>query len=170
MKKLGSEIVFSILMFIIGICLLLWGQKLLDIITIVFGSLLILYGLYNLISALKNKSKDKNTLTIIYSLIVLVIGIVLVVKPNILSLVISFIVGIYIVISSIASLSLAINAKNSSNYKLQIGLSIVLLVIGILCIVGKFLVPGIILQFVGLMLIIYSIINIINRLMLSKEL
>ena len=165
-KKVGSEVVLSCLMFVVGICLLLWGQKLLDIITIVFGSILILYGLYNLIMQLKNK--DKKTLAIIYAVILLVIGIILVAKPNILSLIISFIVGIYIVISSISSLSLVLNSKRSANYKLQIGLSIVLLIIGILCIVGKFLVPGIILQFIGLMLIIYSIVNIINMLMLKK--
>ena len=62
-------------------------------------------------------------------------------------------------------LSKSINTKMTSS----IVLSIIGIIIGIMCIVGKFLVPDIIVTYIGVMLILYSVISIINIIIIGRK-
>ena len=155
-----SEIFISILLFIIGVCLLIWSNQVINVASIMLGTILIIYGIFNVIITIQNKTYTE--LNIFGASVKIILGIILVCKPSLLSEVISFIIGLFILISSIMSLSICLNNKKSNNFNLSLYLSIAGILIGILCILGKFLIPSLILQFIGLMLVIYSIINIVN--------
>lgn len=159
-KQKISEIFISILLFIIGICLLIWAQKVINVASIMLGIILIMYGAVNVINTIQ--SNNYTAINIFGASVKIVLGVILICNPSLLSEVISFIVGIFILISSIMGLSYVLSNKESNNFNLSLGLSIAGILIGILCILGKFLIPSIILQFIGLMLIIYSILNIVS--------
>ena len=57
--------------------------------------------------------------------------------------------------------------KKSSNTNIKI-VYILGVIIGVLCILGKFLVPSFILKLTGIVLLLYAIINVIDILFLSN--
>ena len=136
------------------------SEKVTNTVSIVFGSVLLIYGVVGLINYYT--SKNKKTEDLVYPVVLLVLGLILVVRPSIISEIISFVIGIFIMISSFIKLHKVLKNKNSSKYKLGLGLSIAGIVIGLLCILGKLMIPDIVLSFVGLMLLIYSVTDIIN--------
>lgn len=165
-KSLFSEMIVSICILIVGIFLLLYAETMMNIVTIVLGISMLVYGIFNIVKYFMND--EKNAFILLLGVVTMVLGIVLVLRPGLISEIISFIVGFYILLVSIPYLVTAIKYKEEVS-KGAIVLPIIGLVVGILCIVGKFIIPNIILQFMGAMLIIYSIINVINVILLGKK-
>ena len=159
MKKKIADIIISIMLFFTGVCLLFWADKVIEIVTILLGSIIILYGVKSIIKYVKNKTGSVVTLTTGVSSII--VGIILLIKQTIIADTISFIVGIFMIISSIGSLVNNIEQKGR-HFGMGLGLSITGIIIGALCIVGKLLIPNIILQFMGVLLIVYGVTNLIN--------
>ena len=167
MKEKLIEILMSMGLCVVGVCLLLWAEKVTNTTSQIFGAILILYGLYNGYSYYK--STDRRVVDAIFAVILIVCGIILVVKPSIVTELVSIVIGAYIIVASIIRLRVVLEYKDNKNYNIGFWLSISGIVIGILCIVGKLLIPNIVLQFVGILLIIYSITNIINTISLPKK-
>ncbi|MBR4671958.1 MAG: DUF308 domain-containing protein [Bacilli bacterium] len=160
MKDKFSKILLSLGTLVIGICLLLWADKVTTTAAMLFGICLLLYGLVNGLTVYKKE--PNNTGKLICQILIGIVGIVLIIKPNIISEIISFVIGIYIMFSSLVSLKSVLDNKSSKKYKMGLILSVSGIVIGFLCILGKLLIPNLILRFLGAALIIYSLIAIIN--------
>ena len=171
-KRKISEIVLSVCILIIGICLTIWAEKVTTLVSILLGCLAILYGIMVVINYFRNKERlFRDTIELVYGIIVLVIGFVLVFKVDFLKELVSLIIGIYIVITSVLKLSENIKISKELNTKISslIILPIIEIFIGLLCILGKFLLPDIIVKFIGIMLIIYSIITMIDVILLKRK-
>ena len=168
MKMKIYSIVISICLFLVGVFMLLWAETVTNLFSLIAGGFLIAYAILNYISYIKNNG---NRLIIIPILVFLIVGIILVVRPSIINEIISFIAGIYFILTSIQRImdSSELKSSKDENYNLSLGLGIAGIVIGILCVVGKILIPNLLLRFIGLMLVIYSIIDIINTILLKKE-
>lgn len=166
MKEKLQGVVVSLGIFFIGLFLLLWAEKVTNLVSIVFGTLLIIYGGFGLISYYKDK--EKNSSSVIISSILLIAGLVLVIRPSIISEIISFVAGFFIVITSLVKLKNVLDNKTSPNYSKGLFLSIAGIVIGLLCIIGKLLIPNIILRFVGVMIMFYSMVNIMSIFLITK--
>ena len=166
MKKKFGDILISLIMLGIGVSLFLWAEKVTETVAIVFGCGLILYGLINGIGSYKSEQKD--TMGIAVAVTCFVVGLILVIRPNIISEVISFVIGIYILISGIMKLKITMDNKSSSKFKVSLWLGIAEIVIGILCILGKLLIPNIVLKFVGILLIVFGLVNIASTIVLPK--
>ena len=161
MKKKLGDILLSVLLFVIGVCLLYWSDEVIRVVTILLGSIFILYGIITIVKYLR--SEPRSVLSLSIGIISIIIGIILLFKQTIISEIISFVVGIFIIIASIGNLTNAIEEKGK-NYTIGIGLSITGIVIGILCVIGKLLIPNIMLEFMGVLLIIFSVTSVINTL------
>ena len=83
---------------------------------------------------------------------------------------ISFIIGIYIMLSNIIRLIDIINLKKLTNIKFTSSIVIVIIgiILGILCMIGKFMIPDVFIKFIGIILIINGLLDIINTLLLNK--
>jgi len=167
MKKKIGELVVSICLLVIGTCLFLWAEKVTDTVSIIFGVLLMLYSVFNFISG--RKEKDNKTSILVYSAVLFVAGLILVIKPGIITETISFVIGGFLLIWGFIKLKKTIDSKGSKNYNKGLILSIIEIVIGILCLVGKLILPNIILKFVGLMLVIYALVNIVNTIITENK-
>ena len=88
MKSRVSDVFVSVCIFVAGIFLLLWADKVTNLVSQILGTVSIIYGAYQLV--LYFKSTDKKAVSLIYSIIFLVIGIILVARPTIVSEIISF--------------------------------------------------------------------------------
>lgn len=166
-----NEIFISICLFIIGLCIFIWSDKVTSTFSFIVGFVLIGYSILNAITYFKNK--ETNPVSILSTVILFVMGLILILRPSIVSEIISFVVGIYILLSSLSNLNMTLNNKQNKKYHLNLTLSIIGIFLGVLCILGKILVPDLILRYLGLMLMIYSVIDMLGiksiRLINNKE-
>ena len=159
MRKKFSEILLSLLLFGLGLCLLFWSGSVIKISSILLGIIYISYGVISVIRYIRDDIKS--AINLISGIISIVIGVIILLRPTIIAESLSFIIGLLIIIMCIANITNALEEKGPSN-RISIGLAITGIVIGILCIIGKILVPNIILEVIGVLLIIFGVVNIIN--------
>ena len=171
-KKFWSEALMLGCTLIVGVCLVIWADKVTTLVSILLGSLAVLYGIVAFISYFANQDRIiHDRMQFIFGIIVSVIGFVLIFKVDLLKELVSLVIGIYIFLSSILRLQECINVGKTLNVKmtLAIVLSILGLVIGIMCIVGKFIVTDMIVKYLGIMLIIYSIISFVELIIIERK-
>ena len=171
-KSILSEIIMFLCVFFLGLALTLWADKVTNLVSILLGILALIYAIFGFYEYFKNSDRGfRDNLELVYAITLLVIGGILIIKVDFLKELVSFIIGIYIFISSIIRLSDSVNVSKELNTKLTgaIVLSIVGIIIGIMSIVGKFLFPDIIVTYIGIMLIIYSVTSIINVVLINRK-
>ena len=171
-KEVISDILMSVCVLILGICLAVWADKVTKLVSILLGCLAVIYGISAFVSYFSNKDRVFNdNMEFIFGIVVLVIGGILIFKVDFLKELVSFIVGIYILLSSAIRLVETIRIGKAINTKMtsSIVLSIIGIIIGIMCITFKFLFPDVIVTYIGILLIIYSIISIVNLVILGRK-
>lgn len=169
MKNQISDILGSLFITIFGICLVAWADSITKLLSIAIGTVFVLFGAVRIINYYKNRELN-NIFDLVFAIILLVIGGVLIFRASFLKEMISFIVGIYIILASINGFINALKVYNE-NHKMNKPMIMygICLVIGVLCALGKFILPDIILQFIGVLMTIYGIMSIISSLLVGNE-
>ena len=171
-KEILSEILMNICVLILGVCLTIWADKVTTVVSILLGCLAIIYGITAFIGYFSNQDRIFNDrMQFIFGIVVLVIGGVLIFKVEFLKELVSFVIGIYILLSSVLKLWECIQIGKKTNVKMTsaIVLSIVGIVIGILCISFKFLIPDMVVKYIGILIIVYSVINVIETIIVKRK-
>ena len=161
----------DVIMLVLGITLLIWADKVVNGISIVIGSIFILYATYNFIAYFRSDKKSADIAKLIAGIAMIIAGGFLIMQTNFIKEIISFIVGIFIIFESMVKLqdSLKLRKINKEAAKMPLILSAVSLACGVLCIFGKILIPDIFLQILGVMLIIFSFADICGLLTIRKN-
>lgn len=171
-KEFWAETLMLICTLILGVCLTVWADKVTTLVSILLGCLAVLYGIAAFVNYFGNQEKIMHDrMQFIFGIVVLVIGFVLIFKVDFLKELVSFIIGIYIVLSSVLKLKECLDIKKELNVKVTgaLVLSILGIIIGIMCIIGKFIISDIIVKYIGIMLIIYSVISFIEIVMIKRR-
>ena len=171
-KDFLSEALMLMCVLILGVCLTIWADKVTTLVSILLGCLAVIYGISAFISYFNNQDRIvHDRMQFIFGIVVLVIGFVLIFKVDFLKELVSFVIGIYITLSSILRLQECINVGKNLKVKMTgaIVLSILGIIIGVLCVAGKFLFPDVIVKFIGIMLIVYSVISFIELIIVKRR-
>lgn len=154
-------------MLVLGVCLLIWADKVTSFISIAFGILMLIYAAYTIIDCLRTKQNSSSK--IITAIALCIAGLFLIIQNSFLKELVSAIIGIFIVIIGIVKLQNAIHSKPyNPKYLTPLILALIEILCGVLCITGRFIVPDLILQFLGVLLIISSLFDIIGSIMIYK--
>ena len=154
-------------MLVLGVCLLIWADKVTSFISIAFGILMLIYAAYTIIDCLRTKQNSSSK--IITAIALCIAGLFLIIQNSFLKELVSAIIGIFIVIIGIVKLQNAIHSKPyNPKYLTPLILALIEILCGVLCITGRFIVPDLILQFLGVLLIISSLFDIICSIMIYK--
>lgn len=167
-----SELLTFFCIFALGICLTIWADKVTDVGSIFLGILAIVYGIIVFVNYFRNKKKVINDrLSFLFGIVILVIGFVLVIRTDFLKELISFIIGIYVILTSSFKLCecISIMKKTKTKMTTSIILSSIGIFVGLLCILGKLIIPNVIVSYIGILIIIYSIVSIINLFILDRK-
>ena len=157
----------DIVMLALGICLIIWADKVTSFISIAFGAIMLVYAAYIFIDYLR--SKQNAGTKIFTSLALCIAGLFLIINNSFLKELVSVIIGVFIVIIGILKLQDALHSKAfNPKYQTPLILALVEILCGVLCITGRFIVPDIILQVLGVLLIIASLSDIIGGVMIFK--
>lgn len=153
-----DKIVSSVALFCVGICFVVWADQVTEWIAILFGVIALIYSLINFIKFLRLAPEKRTTLPLFYIILSFSAGILLVSRASFIKEAISFIIGVYIILtSSIQLLNLA-DLRRRTHERFGSFLWPVLgIVVGLLCISGQFIIPNELARLTGVVLIIYAL-------------
>jgi len=172
-KLLKSSIWSSIALVVLGFLLIFYSEVTIISISYVIGGILIAIGVIALIKYISNINKDiKNEIDIVYGIGTIILGIIVISNPKAIASIIPFVLGVLIVINSTAKIDYSFRLKKNKNnlWISTLVVSLVALVCGVLLIFNPFAGAEFITKIIGIILVVYAVLDIISTIRISKEL
>lgn len=163
LKKTGLvSIVESLIFAILGIILVWKPEGIMAVICYILGAIFIAVGVVKIINYVQaNGKSDLFNYDLLYGVMAAIVGIVIIVHADILSTIFGIIVGMWIVYSSIVRAFTALKLRAiKSNVWIY---SLILAAIMFLCGVYVIFDAGMIVTTIGVIMIIYAVIDIIEN-------
>ena len=168
-KKDTTSLLISILFLIVGILLFSNSEGVVKFVTYIVGALFIILGIGKMFSyyRMSKKMNINNTGDLIVGIVAIIVGIVIIFCSSAIEFLIRIIMGAWILYSGIIKLIYALKLKE---FKLKLwtfvlGVSILMIICGLYIIIKSNLV----FQAIGLVLIIYSIMEIVQYIITPKN-
>jgi len=172
-KLLKSSIWSSIALVILGFLLIFYSEVTIISISYVIGGILIAIGVIALLKYISNINKDiKNEIDIVYGIGTIILGIIVICNPKAIASIIPFILGILIVINSTAKIDYSFKLRKNKNnlWVSTLIVALVALICGVLLIFNPFAGAEFITKVIGIILVVYAILDIVSTIRISKEL
>lgn len=154
-----DKIVSSIALLCVGICFVVWADKVTEWIAILFGIIALIFATVKAVQFFRTDPEKRTTLPLFYIILSAATGVLLVSRANFIKEAISFVVGVYII------LTCAIQSLNIASLRRRTGLligsylwPIIGIIVGALCVGGQFIIPDELARLTGAVLIIYAIV------------
>lgn len=157
----------SVVVFAIGIFLFIKPGTIMDIIALVVGILFLIPG----VTSLVDYFKEKNQSSLFSGIILVLISIIIIAYRKLIESIFPFIFGIFFVINGINRLQYALNVRKEFKISDSRPLFMALLIIlcGVIFIIYPLTVAETVTQIMGLFLCIYSLLDIINHVVVKKD-
>ena len=171
-RVIWPSLLSSIFLLLLGILLFFKSSATLMGISYLVGGVLIALGVIAIINFLRNSTKDIFVeLNIVYGIVSIVAGLFLVTVPEFVGSIIPIVVGITIIISSSFKIQQALVLKNlgSKYFAPSIIMAISCLICGVVILFNPFTSAVVVTQIIGLFMIIYAVLDIINSFILKKS-
>lgn len=168
-KEMNKNIIISIITFFLGLVIFLKPDTTIKSIAIIIGILLIIMGSGPVIELFKSEEK-KISFKIAPSVILFVIAFILFFSPELLVSIIPILIGVALIMSSSYKLQNIYNLKkvNSVFNIWTLIITIGILVLGLLLIINPFKGALAITKVIGVGLMIYGILDIVDSILLKK--
>ena len=166
LKKSGwTDIIISLIFVIFGIMLISRPEAIVSVISILLGGIFVIMGILKIIDYYSNGKQDNYLLAI--AVVMILVGIIIMFCTNIILSVFRILIAIWIIYSGIMNLQTSIVWKD---YKSRLWLITLLLAIATI-IVGIYILvnTGAILQTIGIAILVYGLVNIIESFIFIKK-
>lgn len=152
---------------LLGLILLVFPEASIKYISIAFGAVLILIGVWGVIQYFAKKS---GTLVMIMGVIVLVCGIIVCVKYRTIISIVELLFGIFLLCSGIVNFisSLQSSVRKTSSWWVTLILSVVSMAFGIISVIRPFAVSTTLVRFIGAGLLVYAVLDLISYIRFKK--
>jgi uncharacterized membrane protein HdeD (DUF308 family) len=171
-KKMSiTSIVFSLLFIVTGIFLLLRPETAINVVCYVIGVILVLWGVVSIIQFFSDKnSTNYLSLSFIFGSFVFIFGIIILIKPAIVASIVPLLIGVWMVINGVTKLSYSLSIYKFSKNMLSVIGSIFIIVFGVTLIFNPFEGAKGLTQIIGIFLIVYSLLDLIESITISFSL
>lgn len=169
-KIFVSSIISSVVLFVVGLFLVIRPESTLSLISYILGGILVIIGTTSLVNYYKDK-KSVSTFELIYGVISLIAGLVLILNPKALASLIPFVIGVWILISSLIKLKYIwdLNDTKNKSWTTSLVITIIMLVLGIVLIFNPFEGAVMITRMIGIFVIIYAVLDIVQSSIIKKS-
>lgn len=170
-KKIGwTSIVTSLAFTVLGIIIAYNPNTTFQIISYVLGAILIAYGILKVIEYFKVKgSYDLYNYELVYGIIACLLGIVVIVCSGMIEAILRILIGIWIVYSGAMRLGLAMKLqKLDADNKIWVPVLLIALAM-LICGLYIIAVPGTVMMTIGIIMVIYGIMDIIEEVIFMKN-
>lgn len=168
-KKTGyMSIIESIIFALLGAILICKPEGTVKAITCIVSIIFICIGIYKIISFFMAKGKyDFYNYNLLYGLMACIIGVVAIVYSTTISTIFRIMIGIWIIYSSFMRMNFTIKLKalNSNVWIYSLILAIIIFICGLYILINS----GAVVVTVGIIMLIYSIIDIIEDVIFIKN-
>lgn len=170
-KILWPSIISSFIMFILGLLLFFKSAATLMSISYVIGGILIACGVLAVLRFVTQNTDVFNQLNIIYGIVCILGGIFFIKEPEIIGSLMPVFLGITIIVSSSLKIqqALILRSFKSSYWLGSLITALLALICGVILLFNPFTGAVVITKVIGLFLIIYAILDIINTVLLKKS-
>lgn len=166
-KNKQRSLIYSIILLVLGIFLTFNSSGVLNTIFNIMGILVILFGIYRFFVyyRLKSQLKVDDSSILMSAIMSILFGVLIILLSNVLTTTIQIITGIWLLFIGISRLSEAdiTNLKEKRNLIMVIG-SVIIILLGLYTIFSE----NVLFVALGIILIIYSILDIINYIRFAK--
>lgn len=169
-KGTSKNIVTSIIILLFGIFIFIKPDTTVKTISFLLGIILLLTGLNSIVNAFSNK-ENPNNLNIAVGIIIMIPALILFFNPTIIASIIPLLIGIYMIISAAFKLQYLYSLKTLTNaWDISVVVvTIVTLILGVLLVFNPFGGVIAITKLIGIFLMIYAILDIINNINIKKK-
>lgn len=169
-ETINSIIITSIITLIVGLIMIFLPKISIETLGIVAAICVIAHGIVLVYLDLKASKYYVPFDGLFSGIISIILGVLLLCEPNILPVVFTIVLGIWVILMSINYIKIAIKLHNTRLPWVEILLLGILdLAVGLILIINPFEATISLVLFTGIMLIIHSVINIIDVLLLKKD-
>jgi len=167
MKKIFNlSIVTSVIILVLGIFLFIQPDTVIRMISIVLGGIILIPGITSLVDYFKNKYQP----SLITGVVTIIIGLILIINTKLVASILPFFLGIYFVVNGINRLQYALELKRQNiNFTTSLVFSILIIICGVLFIINPFSGALAITKIIGMFMIIYALLDLINSVIIKKE-
>ena len=136
-----------------------------------FGIVLIITGIYNIIKFITNTNNRFFIIEIVCGILTIIAGILTMLNPFSLANMATIGIGIWLIISAAIKIATAIQLKRfkEETWFLTLIIAILSLIIGFLIIINPFESYIVLATYIGIMVCMYSAIDIVQQLLLKKR-
>lgn len=166
LKKSGwTDIIISLIFVIFGIMLISRPEAIVSVISILLGAIFIVMGVLKAIDYYSNGKQDNYLIAI--SVVMIIVGIIVMFCADIILSIFRILIAIWIIYSGIMNLQTAIIWKDykSRLWLFTLALAIVTIIVGIYILMNT----GAILQTIGVAILIYGLVDIIESFIFIKK-
>lgn len=156
-----KNLIKSILFLLFGSLIFAYPDKVISIVASGFGGILIAYGLFMIVRNYYETKQNSNTpaTLLTFGIVLVIVGILFIILSDSISLVIQYILGAWILFNGIEKLITSLYLpKKSNQFISQLIIALLLLAAGLYTV----LVSNITVQVVGLIMMIYAVLEIIG--------
>ena len=166
-----SSILGSIGLIVLGTLLVFQSEATIISISYIIGGILVAIGALAILRFIRNsKEKVKRDLDIVYGIVTIILGIIVIRSPHAIASIIPFIIGFIIIINSATKLQYSFELKKNNNdlWKSTMILAFITTICGLILILNPFKGAEFITKIVGILILIYSILDIISTITIKN--
>lgn len=169
---INSSICISIMFIIIGIIMVIMPKMSLEILGVILSVILIINGVILMITDIKLNNNFIPVDMLPASMLSILLGIMMLIYPNVLSIIIPLMLGTWFIMTSIFKIRLTLYLSKIQNtpWLLLMLISILSIVCGFILILNPIDSSVAITLFIGIVIIVYAISDIINMIVLKRNL
>lgn len=171
-KIINSSIAISCLLIILGIVLILFPKTSLSVLAYIISALLIINGIYLIVLEIRLRSKWIPIDTMLAGILSILFGSIMLIYPEMLRILVPVALGTWFILTSIFKIRLACTLKNieGAPWILTLIMAILAIICGFILIIDPIRSSITLTLFAGIMMIIYSISDIIDMIVFKKHL
>lgn len=168
---INSSICISIMFIIIGIIMVIMPKMSLEILGVILSVILIINGVILMITDIKLNNNFIPVDMLPESMLSILLGIMMLIYPNVLSIIIPLMLGTWFIMTSIFKIRLTLYLSKIQNtpWLLLMLISILSIVCGFILILNPIDSSVAITLFIGIVIIVYAISDIINMIVLKRN-
>lgn len=172
-KVFYTSLLTSIIFIVIGVLLLFFPLSTIKVISYILGAIIGIAGVMGLVKFFMHKDESKyNKYGLAYGIVFIVVACFFFFKTEDIAKIMPFALGIFIIINSAIKIEYTLKLKrsNNSNWKVTLVMAIISIIFGLLLIFNPFKGALVITQVIGIIIIFYAILDIIDSYLIKCNL
>ena len=165
------EMLVSVIYLLIGLTLFFLPGSVLVTISIVIGIIALIVSIFPIINYFKMENRLLGMGSLITGITFAIAGLVMIIYPSLLETVIAIMIGVVMIINSINKIEYAVTLRDNKVKEWYVSMifAIITLILGIFFVVNTWTVVKIVTKILGLIIIIYAILDIIETIFVKRK-